>query len=140
MPVPGDAITEVSVASDVSFVEYVCEQVGGAGRVTYRKMFGEFAVYCDGKVVALVCDNQFFLKPTSGGRALLGRVKEVPPYEGAKPFFLLDAELEDAEQAAKLVWTTARELPAPSAKPARTKGSSARPESAARARPKPRRT
>jgi TfoX/Sxy family transcriptional regulator of competence genes len=128
------------VASDVSFVEYVCEQVGGAGRVTYRKMFGEFAVYCDGKVVALVCDNQFFLKPTGAGRALLGRVKEAPPYEGAKPHFLLDAELEDAEQAAQLVRTTARELPAPVAKPARKAGPPATPVSAARARPKPRRT
>jgi TfoX/Sxy family transcriptional regulator of competence genes len=128
------------VASDVRFVEYVCEQIGGAGRVTYRKMFGEFAVYCDGKVVALVCDNQFFLKPTSAGRALLGRVKEAPPYEGAKPHFLLDAELEDAEQAAQLVRTTARELPTPAAKPARKAGPSAKPDSAARSRPKSRRT
>jgi TfoX/Sxy family transcriptional regulator of competence genes len=107
------------MASDVGFVEYVCEQIGGAGRVTYRRMFGEFAVYCDGKVVALVCDNQFFLKPTAAGRALLDRVREAPPYKGAKPFFLLDAELEDAELAAQLVKATARELPLPKARPAR---------------------
>jgi hypothetical protein len=37
-------------------------------------MFGEYAIYCDGKVVALVCDDQFFLEPTAAGRALLGRV------------------------------------------------------------------
>ncbi|MCK7502621.1 MAG: TfoX/Sxy family protein [Comamonadaceae bacterium] len=36
-------------------------------------MFGEYAIYLDGKVVALVCDNQFFVKPTDAGRALLGR-------------------------------------------------------------------
>ena len=63
------------MASDIGFVEYVCEQIRGAGHVSHRRMFGEFAVYCDGKVVALVCDNQFFLKPTDAGKALLDRVQ-----------------------------------------------------------------
>ena len=49
------------MASELSFMEYVADQIGAAGQVSYRKMFGEYAVYCDGKVVALVCDNQFFL-------------------------------------------------------------------------------
>ena len=85
------------MASDIGFVEYVCEQIRGAGHVSHRRMFGEFAVYCDGKVVALVCDNQFFLKPTDAGKALLDRVKEAPPYPGAKPYYLIDAQLDDAE-------------------------------------------
>ena len=46
------------MASDIGFVEYVCGQIAAAGRITHRRMFGEFAVYCDGKVLALVCDNQ----------------------------------------------------------------------------------
>jgi TfoX/Sxy family transcriptional regulator of competence genes len=107
------------VASDIGFVEYVCEQIRGAGRVSHRRMFGEFAVYCDGKVVALVCDNQFFLKPTDAGKALLDRVKEAPPYPGAKPYYLVDAQLDDAEAAAALVRATAAALPAPATKPAR---------------------
>jgi hypothetical protein len=56
------------MASDLGFVEYVCDQMRDAGRVRFRKMFGEFAVYCDDKVVALVCDDQLFVKPTPGGR------------------------------------------------------------------------
>ena len=107
------------MASDIGFVEYVCEQIRGAGQVSHRRMFGEFAVYCDGKVVALVCDNQFFLKPTDAGKALLDRVKQAPPYQGAKPYFLIDAQLDDAEAAAALVRATAAALPAPAAKPAR---------------------
>ena len=107
------------MASDIGFVEYVCEQIRGAGQVSHRRMFGEFAVYCDGKVVALVCDNQFFLKPTDAGRALLDRVQEAPPYPGAKPYYLVDAQLDDAEAAAALVRATAAALPAPAAKPAR---------------------
>ena len=107
------------MASDIGFVEYVCEQIGGAGQVSHRRMFGEFAVYCDGKVVALVCDNQFFLKPTEAGKALLDQVKEAPPYPGAKPYYLIDALLDDAEAAAALVRATAAALPAPAVKPAR---------------------
>ena len=107
------------MASDIGFVEYVCEQIGGAGQGSHRRMFGEFAVYCDGKVVALVCDNQFFLKPTEAGKALLDQVKEAPPYPGAKPYYLIDALLDDAEAAAALVRATAAALPAPAVKPAR---------------------
>lgn len=106
------------MASDIGFVEYVCEQIRGAGHVSHRRMFGEFAVYCDGKVVALVCDNQFFLKPTAAGKALLERVKEAPPYPGAKPYYLIDAQLDDAEAAAAIVRATAAALPAPKVKPA----------------------
>ena len=101
------------MASDIGFVEYVCEQIRGAGRVSHRRMFGEFAVYCDGKVVALVCDNQCFVKPTAAGRALLGAVTEAPPYPGAKPHYLLVGQLDDAALMARLVRLTAAELPAP---------------------------
>ena len=104
------------MASDIGFVEYVCEQIRGAGRVSHRRMFGEFAVYCDGKVVALVCDNQFFLKPTEAAKALLDRVKEAPPYPGAKPYYLIDAQLDDAEAVAAIVRATAEALPMPKVK------------------------
>ena len=101
------------MASDFSFILYVCDQMSRAGDVSFRKMFGEYAIYCDGKVVALVCDNQFFLKRTAAARAFLGNVVEASPYEGAKPHFLIEEELEDQEFASELVRLTACELPAP---------------------------
>lgn len=36
-----------------------------------RKMFGEYALYLDGMVVALVCDDKLFLKPTPGAQTAL---------------------------------------------------------------------
>jgi TfoX/Sxy family transcriptional regulator of competence genes len=104
------------MASDLSFVEYVCDQIRAAGQVSFRKMFGEYAIYCDGKVVALVCDNQLFVKPTPAGRSSLETVVEAPPYPGAKPHFLIGAGLDDARQMAALIRVTASELPAPSPK------------------------
>lgn len=52
------------MASDKEFVDYVAEQIGLGSRLTYRKMFGEYAVYLDAKVVALICDNSLFIKPS----------------------------------------------------------------------------
>lgn len=101
------------MASDASFIDYVRDQIGAAGAIEFRKMFGEYAVYCDGKVVALVCDNQLFLKPTAAGRAALGAVVEAPPYPGAKPYFLVQEQLDDRMTITDLVRRTADELPLP---------------------------
>jgi TfoX/Sxy family transcriptional regulator of competence genes len=107
------------MTSDLEFVEYVCDQIRDAGRVRSRKMFGEFAVYCDDKVVALVCDDQLFVKPTPGGRAYIGEPVEAPPYPGARPHFLIEDRIDDREWLAGLIEVTALELPAP--KPKRPK-------------------
>ncbi len=107
------------MASDLSFVEYVRDQMHGAGAVTFKKMFGEYALYIDEKIVALVCDNQLFVKPTVAGRALLGAVTEAPPYPGAKPQLLITEQLEDQQLIVELIRATAAELPAPKPKPAK---------------------
>jgi len=99
------------MATDKSFVEFIVDQIENAGQITFRKMFGEYAVYCNGKVVALVCDNQLFIKPTEGGRAFIGNSVEAPPYKGAKPSFLIDDRIEDREWISNLIRITAMELP-----------------------------
>ncbi len=106
------------MATDPATIDFFCDQMAGAG-VFARKMFGEYAIYCDGKVVALVCDNQLFLKPTAGARALIADPQEAPPYPGAKPHFRIDAELDDADLLARLVRAVAGDLPVPKPKPAR---------------------
>jgi TfoX/Sxy family transcriptional regulator of competence genes len=105
------------MASDLRYVDYIHEQAGLAGALTSRKMFGEYALYLDGKVIALVCDNQLFVKPTAEGRALLGAVAERPPYPGARPHFWLDGEIEDRERLGRVFMVTAQALPKPKPKP-----------------------
>ena len=95
-------------------VDFVVEQMAGAGLVHGRKMFGEYAIYCGGKLIALVCDDQLFVKPTPGGRAHAGTVAEASPYEGAKPCLLIPGDRwDDAEWMAALARVSASELPAP---------------------------
>lgn len=104
------------MASDLSFVEYIVDQIENAGVIRYRKMFGEYAVYCDEKVTALICDNQLFIKPTEAGRAFIGDPVEAPPYPGAKNYFLIEDKLDDREWLSHLVRITAKELPMPKPK------------------------
>jgi TfoX/Sxy family transcriptional regulator of competence genes len=101
------------MATDREFIEFVVDQLGEAGPITSRKMFGEYCVYADQKVIALVCDNRLFMKPTEAGRAYAGDVVEAPPYPGAKPYFLIEGALEDREWVSGLARITAANLPAP---------------------------
>jgi TfoX/Sxy family transcriptional regulator of competence genes len=39
------------MASALKFVEYVRDQINGAGEVSFTKMFGEYAIYYDNKVI-----------------------------------------------------------------------------------------
>lgn len=107
------------MASDQSFADYVRDQARGAGDVTTRRMFGEYALYVDGKVVALLCDNQCFVRPTDAGRAFLGTYNEGHPFPGSKAHLLIAEELDDAERVAELLRITAREMPLPKKKSAK---------------------
>lgn len=104
------------MATDQEFMEFLADQMAGAGEISHRKMFGEYAVYLDGKVVALVCDNQLFVKSTAAGRAFIGAPVEAPAYPGAKDSFLIEDAFEDRDWIAELIRITARDLPAPKPK------------------------
>ncbi|OJF92410.1 TfoX/Sxy family protein [Alkalibacterium sp. 20] len=104
------------MSSSQDFVDYVVEQIGNAGTITYRKMFGEYAIYCDKKVVALICDDQLFVKQTEAGKAFIDDVKEAPPYPGAKMSFLIEDKIDDQEWISQLIKITANELPLPKPK------------------------
>lgn len=47
-----------SMASSPDVVEYICFQLRHAGDISFKKMFGEYGLYCDRKYFGLVCDNQ----------------------------------------------------------------------------------
>ena len=104
------------MASDQSFVDFVVDQIDNAGSITYKYMFGEYALYTDGKIFALICDNQLFIKPTEGGRAFIKNVEEAPPYPGAKMYFLISDKIDDRQWLSALVRISAKELPAPKPK------------------------
>lgn len=98
-------------------VDFLLDQLSALDRVSARQMFGEYGLYCGGKLVGLICDDQLYLKTTQQGRALLAEPVEAPPYPGAKPALLIEAMLwEDRAWLPNLVTTTAHALPPPAAK------------------------
>ncbi|MGI8420525.1 MAG: TfoX/Sxy family protein [Candidatus Levyibacteriota bacterium] len=105
------------MASKQATVDYIADQIEHAGVITSRKMFGEYALYYDTKVVAFICDDKLFIKPTVAGRKIIGDVTEAPAYPGSKMYFLIDGDLwEDREWMTELIKQTADELPLPKPK------------------------
>ncbi|MBQ3958257.1 MAG: TfoX/Sxy family protein [Bacteroidaceae bacterium] len=103
------------MASNADLVQYIADQCAGAGEITTKKMFGDYGIYCDGKIFGLICDDRLFVKPTDAGRALLPDAVMLPPYEGAKEYFYI-ADTDDHEFLSQLVRETCRQLPAPKPK------------------------
>jgi len=110
------------MASDLSFVEFVVDQMDEDCAVTFKSMFGEYGLYSDGKFFGAICDDQLFVKPTEGGRAFIGTVVEAPMYPGAKPSLLIGDRIEDPQWLSELVRITTRELPAPKPRKRKKKG------------------
>lgn len=103
------------MASKIEFVEFVADQLRQAGDITYKKMFGEYGLYCNGKIFAVICEDQLFIKITESGRNLCPELSEAPPYQGAKNYFLVE-DVEHQQLLTELVTATCEELPEPKPK------------------------
>jgi len=101
------------MASDLEFVEFIVEQIDTACEISYKKMFGEYAIYSKSKVVALVCNNQLFVKPTQEGKAFVGEFVEACAYPGAKPSLLIEEQIENKQWLSQLFVITENALPKP---------------------------
>jgi TfoX/Sxy family transcriptional regulator of competence genes len=110
------------MASTKNTVEYMTGQMRLAGTITFRAMFGEYGVYCEGKIVALVCDDQLFVKLTEPGRVFAEPVDEAPPYNGAKNWLRINENrLEDPDWLSTLIRKTWAALPVAKVKAAKKK-------------------
>lgn len=97
------------MASSMSYVEFVMEQMAGAGTITCRRMFGEYGLYCGGKYFGCVCQDRVLVKITPAGTALLPDCPRGIPYEGGGEMLLPDPE--DRETLTELVRVTCAALP-----------------------------
>ena len=108
------------MGSSKDFVEYILSDILDSGIITYKKMFGEYAIYYRHKVVALISDNQLFIKITESGKQFLNQTyKEGFPYPGAKACFLIEENSEDSDFLLKMFEVTFNELPEPKKKKAK---------------------
>ena len=78
------------MASSLEFVSFVTEQLSGAGTITYKRMFGEYGIYCDGTYFSCICGNRYLVKITGPGEDMLPGCPRELPYEGGSPMFLIE--------------------------------------------------
>ncbi len=99
------------MATSQSFIEFVCEQIRGAGSVRYKKMFGEYMVYLNDKPIFLVCDATVYIKKLDTVQALLCEAETGVPYERAKEHYVLD--IENTELAVEVALALESVVPVP---------------------------
>jgi len=116
-PAEGEEVLFEIMSTQKETIEFILEKLGHIKRFRVRAMFGEYALYADEKVVALVCDDQLYVKITPESGELEGRCEKDAPYKGAKPHYLVEeAELNKIKNLAQILLAIAKSLPPPKKK------------------------
>lgn len=71
------------MASRAEALAHVLDCLSGLP-LTHRKMMGEYVLYLDGKVVAVLGDDQLWLKATASGLAQLPDCPRAAPFPGQR--------------------------------------------------------
>jgi DNA transformation protein and related proteins len=78
------------MATQKETVDFILAKLRDPGRFSVRAMFGEYALYADGKVVALVCDDLLYVKMLPASHELEPQCEKGEPYPGAKLHYLVE--------------------------------------------------
>jgi TfoX/Sxy family transcriptional regulator of competence genes len=104
------------MATSVDYIEFVCDQIRGAGEIRYKKMFGEYMVYVNNKPIILVCDNTVFVKKLDDIKDKMKDAEVGFPYKGAKEHYILDIENTEWNKAIIHILEEITPLPKPKKK------------------------
>ena len=101
---------------------FILGQLGHPDRFSTKGMFGEFALYADGKPVAFICDDQLFVKILPESAVLEGRCERAPAYPGSKDYYLVPEEMITGDRKLpELLLRVAEVVPMPKMKTSRRK-------------------
>lgn len=78
------------MATQKETVEFILGKLRHAERFSARPMFGEYALYADGKVVALVCDDRLHVKILPASKELEPHCERGKPYPGATSHYIVE--------------------------------------------------
>jgi TfoX/Sxy family transcriptional regulator of competence genes len=99
------------MATQKETVEFILNKLESP-RFNTRAMFGEYALYADGKVVALVCDETLFVKICPASHTLESVCEKDSPYPGAKPHYVISEEqLTRLTALPDILFAVAKSLP-----------------------------
>jgi TfoX/Sxy family transcriptional regulator of competence genes len=94
-------------------IEFILGKLRDRSCFSARAMFGEYALYADGKVVALVCDDLLYVKLLPASAALERMCEKGEPYPGAKPHYVVEeGQLSTMERLPTILRAVAESIPA----------------------------
>ncbi len=92
------------MATSKDSIAFILGKLGNNPRFHARAMFGEYALYADGKVVALVCNDTLYVKILPASAALEGVCEKDAPYPSAKPHYVVaEDQLSSIENLAEIL-------------------------------------
>lgn len=91
------------MASNVEFIDFVCEQIAYDWEITSKKMFGEYMIYINKKPILLICDNTVYVKMLDCIAEKMKNAQTGFPYQGAKLHYVLD--IDNADFAKEIIST-----------------------------------
>src|SRR5687768_3675499 len=100
------------MATQKETIDFILAKLRDPKRFAARPMFGEYALYADGKVVALVCDDLLYVKILPAGRDLEPLCEKGNPYPGAKPHYIVDeGQLSTIDRLPAILTAIATSIP-----------------------------
>lgn len=105
------------MATSKETAAFILGQLGLPERFSVKPMFGEYAIYADGKTVGFICDDQLLVKIMPQSAALDDRCERAPAYPGSKDYYLVPEELITGDHKLPLLLLAMAEvLPMPKAR------------------------
>jgi DNA transformation protein len=93
-------------------VGFILEKLRDPKRFSARAMFGEYALYADGKVVALICDDRLYVKILPASAELETVCEKGEPYPRAKLHYIVEeGQLSTMPRLSAILAEIGRSLP-----------------------------
>jgi DNA transformation protein and related proteins len=100
------------VPREDEFCDHVADLLSPLGKITYRRMFGGFGIYVDGRIVAIADDGVLYLKADDENRpgfeaAGMEPFRPFPDRDTAMSYYQVPAEaLDDQDRLIGLARTS----------------------------------
>lgn len=116
------------MATSKETAAFVLRHLGHPGRFTLRSMFGEYAVYADGKTVAFIYQGQLYARVAPGSEELARTCEKVPMWPGSRQRYLVtEEELVGNRRLPEILLQMAEHLPLPHSQRRKAKNSQRKP-------------
>lgn len=101
------------MASSQATANFILDKLRHPGQFSVKSLFGEFALYANGKTVGFICDNLLYVKILPASRDLEPLCEKAPAYPGSKPYYLIEeTQLSTLPNLPAILFAIAKAIPA----------------------------